>query len=329
MAAEPGKKPFPAAIVGVLAAVIVLGGGGAAWYFLRSTPTAQAPPPRPVTQPPAGRPAPAAQAAAVQPQPAPAPAATSPAPATTPAPAKAKKAPVQKPAAAPAPAPRASAANPNADQITKLQTLARDAYTKGNYAEPPTASAIGYAKQVLALDASNDYAKSLLENAVNGGKYQVQQAIQRKDFPTAHRAADAMTQLLPNRADVQGLKEDIASAEKADAEARKPKAPVAAVSFKAYHMHSEKAPADNGPYCLGTLSVVTGQLKFAGESASPGQKTDTLDVACSDVKEIKKNARVASKQNGFHVRTSSTNFNFVPEDSSAAHITALASACGQ
>jgi hypothetical protein len=92
-------------------------------------------------------------------------------------------------------------------------------------------------------------------------------------------------------------------------------------------MHSEKAPADNGPYCLGMLSVAGGHLKFVGQSASQGQRIDTLDIPCSEVREIKKNARVASRQNGFHVRTASTNINFVPEDSIAAYFAALAFAC--
>jgi hypothetical protein len=207
----------------------------------------------------------------------------------------------------------------------KLQTLARDAYAKGNYAEPVAANAISYAKQVLALDAGNDYARTILENSVNGGKYQTQQAILRKDFSAARRVADAMAKLLPERRDVVELKEDIASAERA---AQRPKAPTPTISFRADHLHADKAPADNGPYCRGSLSVLAGRLKFVGETATDG-KTHTFDLACSDIGEIKKNSRLASRQNGFHVRTPATNINFVPEDSSAAHISALASACSK
>jgi hypothetical protein len=180
----------------------------------------------------------------------------------------------------------------------------------------------------LALDPTNDYAKTLLENSINGGKYQVQQAITRKDFSEARRAAAALAQLLPERRDVVELREDIASAERADQEARRPKGPIAVVSFRADHMHTDKAPADNGPYCRGTLSVIAGHLKFASETATDGQ-THSFDIACADVREIKKNSRVAAKQNGFHVRTAKTNINFVPTDSSAAHITELASACAK
>jgi hypothetical protein len=100
------------------------------------------------------------------------------------------------------------------------------------------------------------------------------------------------------------------------------------VNFRAYHLHTDKAPADNGPYCTGGLSVLAGHLKFAGETATDG-KTHTFDLACSDIREIKKNSRLASHQSGFHVRTATTNINFAPEDSSAAHISALTSACSK
>jgi hypothetical protein len=225
------------------------------------------------------------------------------------------------------PVPAAPAPSPQAQEIASLQNQARDAYAKGNYAEPPATNSIALSKQVLALDPANSYAKTLLEDSANGGKYQVQQAILQKDFAAAHRVADALAQLLPGRRDIAELKEDIASAERADAEARRPKPAAPLVAFRAYHMHSEKAPADNGPYCLGMLSVVAGHLKFVGQSASEGQRIDTLDIACSEVREIKKNARVASHQNGFHVRTASTNINFVPENSIAAYVSALAFAC--
>ena len=209
-----------------------------------------------------------------------------------------------------------------------LQTLARDAYTKGNYAEPVAANAITYAKQVLALDAGNDYARTILEDSVNGGKYQMQQAITRKDFSGARRVAAALAKVLPERRDVMELEEDIASAERADQVAQRPKAPTPTVSFRADHLHTDKAPADNGPFCLGSLSILEGRLKFVAETATDG-KTHTFDLSCSDIREIKKNLRLASRQNGFHVRTGKTTINFVPEDSSAAHISALASACSK
>jgi len=236
-----------------------------------------------------------------------------------------KKARIAKPVTMPAPV--APAPSPRAQEIASLQNQARDAYAKGNYAEPQATNSIALSKQVLALDPANSYAKALLEDSANGGKYQVQQALVQKDFAAAHRVADALAQLLPGRRDIAELKEDIASAERADAEARHPKPAAPLVAFRAYHMHSEKAPADNGPYCLGMLSVAGGHLKFVGQSASQGQRIDTLDIPCSEVREIKKNARVASRQNGFHVRTASTNINFVPENSIAAYVSALAFAC--
>jgi hypothetical protein len=206
-----------------------------------------------------------------------------------------------------------------------LQTLARDAYAKGDYAEPVAANAISYAKQVLALDAGNVYAKTILEHSVDGGKYQMQQALARKDFPAARRVADAMAKLLPERRDVVELKEDITSAERA---AEHPKAPTPTISFRADHLHTDKAPADDGPFCRGSLSVLEGHLKFVAETATDG-KTHTFDFACSDVQEIKINSRVASRQHGFHVRAGKTTINFVPQDSSAAHVFALSSACSK
>ena len=330
VATEAGKKSSPMVLVALVIGVVLAVGGGATWYFLRSGRAVQNPPPRVATPAPASTPAPQASnlTPPAQPVPTPAPAAESPRPGVSPAAAsQPRRARVEKPA----PAPAAPAANPKAEQIASLQNLAREAYAKGNFAEPLAANAIAYSKQVLALVPANDYARSLLENSANGGKYQVQQAISHKDFASAHRVANALAQLLPGRSDIAGLKEDIASAERANEEARrsKPVAVAPVVSFRAYHMHSDKAPADKGPYCLGSLSVTGGRMKFTGESASEGQKTDSFDLACSDIREIKKNARVASRQNGFHARTASSNINFVPEDSSAAHISALASACSK
>jgi hypothetical protein len=190
-------------------------------------------------------------------------------------------------------------------------------------------NSIALSKQILALDPANGYAKTLLEDSANGGKYQVQQAILQKDFAAAHRVADTLAQLLPDRRDIVELKEDIAAAERVDEEARRPKPAAPLVAFRAYHMHSEKAPADHGPYCLGMLSVTAGHLKFVGQTASEGQRIDTLDMACSEVREIKKNARVASRQNGFHVRAASTNINFVPENVAVDYVSLLAHACGK
>ncbi len=219
------------------------------------------------------------------------------------------------------------AANPKAAQITGLQSLAREAYAKGNYAEPVEANAITYSKHVLELAPSDGYAKTLLENSVNGGEYQAQQAIRRKDFATAHRVANALAQLLPGRNDIAELQKDISIAEAANDSARRSQ-PIPVVAFRAYHLHSDKAPEDGGPHCLGTLSVVGQEIEFRGESASD-EHIHSLDFTCSDIREIKKNSRVASRQGGFHVRTASRNVNFAPEDSSREHVAVLASACSQ
>ncbi len=228
--------------------------------------------------------------------------------------------------------------NTRAAKIAKLQNLARDAYKKANYALPIQTSAIAYSKQVLALDPSNNSSRTLLAKSVSGGKYQVQQALKHKDFAKAHRVANAMGQLLPGRKDIAQLQQQVRIAERGAAAphsqkavpqqkaAARPKA-VPKVSFTAYHLHSGKAPADHGPYCLGILSVSGHHLKFSGRSASSGEKVHKLDFACSDVREIKKNTRIASRQGGFRVRTVSARMNFAPRDSSLTHVSALASAC--
>jgi hypothetical protein len=208
-----------------------------------------------------------------------------------------------------------------------LEGFAREAYAKGNYAYPIDTSAIAYAKRALALDPFDSYSKDLLENSVTGGKYRAQQALNSKDFSTAHRVANALDKLLPGRKDIAQLQQSIHSAESAVRETPQEPAPVA--GFPAYHLHSDKVPTDHGPYCLGTLGVVSGHVKFVGNMASNGEDVHTLDFACSEIKEIKKNARVAARQGGFHVRTRTGNFNFAPLDYSLSHMSDLASACWQ
>ncbi len=141
--------------------------------------------------------------------------------------------------------------------------------------------------------------------------------------------ADALGQQLPGRSDVTGLKDQIAAAERAAAAAAKAKpAAPPPVTFHLYHMHSDKAPADKGPYCVGTMSVSGSHLKFTPESTTDG-KIHNLEFSCSDIRDIKKNARVASHQGGFHIRTHSGNFNFAPQDSTAAVVPALNAACSE
>lgn len=309
-AAAPAKKASSKAPLAIGIVVLVAVAGGAAWYFLRykpqEAPTVVAPSTQAPGQPTTQRTPPGAAPASAQP----------------------KTARVTKPEPTPAP-PAQPSTSPQRVQIVNLQNFARDAYAKGNYAEPADASAIAYSKRALGIDPNDDYSKTLLENSVNGGKYQVQQAIKSKDFATARRLADTLAQLLPGRSDIAGLKEDIANAERAEQAAHRP-APAAApaVRFRVFHMHTEKPPGEKGPACVGALSVSADRMKFAGGSASDGQ-AHNLEFGCSEIREIKKNARVAARQGGFHVRTASANFNFVPEDASASVVPALSSACSK
>jgi hypothetical protein len=324
----PPQKPFAFMIINGIAGLLLALGITASWFMLHhKAPSAGV---GNVMVHPVESPAPPAEIAA----PIVAPVTTASPPSELPepkpqAPAAARKPHRVKNAAAAKPVPAVPAADSQSAELARLQNLAREAYASGNYAEPKDASAIAYAKQALALDASNGYARTLLESSLQGGKYQVQQAILSKDFTTAHRIADALAQLLPGESSLGDLQAALASAEKAEEEARRrPQAPAAVLSFRVYHMHSGKAPGDGGAYCRGALSVVAGHLKYAGETALGGEP-HSFDIACPAVLEVKKNFRVASRENGFHVRTASGNINFVPEDASASHITALASACSR
>lgn len=315
------KKPFPV-IAAIVGAVVLLGvAGGAAWFVLRPKPKQPAPPV--TTQAPPSVPA-QPQAVVVSPS------AEGPTPSeAAPAASQPKKARVAKPEPAPALPPPAPTPDPKAAEVANLQNLARGAYARGSYAEPADSSAITYCKRVLELAPNDAYARTILENSVNGGKYRAQQAIQAKDFAAARQVANSLDRLLPGRNDIAELRRDIEIAEKAEEAAhRPPPAPVPALSFRAYHMHSEKAPADKGQYCLGTLSVLGGRIRFVGQSASDGQ-AHNLEFACSEAREIKKNARVAAGQGGFHIRTATSNTNFVPEDALPTHVSQLTAACAK
>ena len=76
------------------------------------------------------------------------------------------------------------------------------------------------------------------------------------------------------------------------------------------------------------LALAPVSRPVTAETASDG-KLHNLDFACSEIQEIKKNGHVASPQGGFHVRTLSDNFNFVPQNPSAAIVSALSSACSK
>ena len=224
----------------------------------------------------------------------------------------------------PRPTPRSPAAKPRPMQISRLASLAAAAYSEGKYAEPVDASAIAYSKQVLARDANNENAKSILENSVHGGIYQSQQALKQRDFQTARRVANALSQLLPGRSDIDSLKQDITIAE--SAESGQGPLEAARVRYRVYHLHSGKAPANDGPYCLGIPSIADGRLKFRAESTSDAE-LHNIEFACSEVRNIRKNRRLAARQGGFHVRTRSVNFNFAPEDPSVAPVPGLQNAC--
>lgn len=303
--AAGAEKPYSKIALGIGVALVLAGAVSIGWYFHRTRQDLdnQFPPPPPVNSSPAPVPP-------VEPAPLPR-------VARAPKPARAK----------PAPVPHVDTAAAPTLQIASLTSQARDAYARGNYALPLDSSAIAYSKKVLALDPTDGPSKRMIEDSVKAGKDKVAQALGRGDFAGAQRLADALAQLLPGRSDVTGLKDQIAAAQRAAAAVTKPKsAGPPLLAFRLYHMHSDKAPADKGPYCLGTMSVGGSHFNFAAESTSDG-KVHNLEFSCSEIRDIKKNARVASHQGGFHIRTHSGNFNFAPQDSSVAVVPALNTAC--
>jgi serine/threonine protein kinase len=212
-------------------------------------------------------------------------------------------------------------------EIQTLYSLAQQAYNKGNYVEPQEQSLIAYAKRALALDPNDAYAKQLLETGVQGGKYQVEQAIKSKDFATAHRVANTMAQLLPGRNDIAERQKDIADYEAADAKAHRPQpapAPAPTISVLVFHPHSSKP---QGPYCQGTLSVIGGRMIYTPESATDGN-LHPMSFACSDIVEVRKNPHVLGHHDDFHVRTFSAEVVFLPQHP-PFDVSALQSACSK
>ena len=225
-------------------------------------------------------------------------------------------------------APVAPVPDAHAAELSRLQNLALIACAKGIYIEPHDASAIAYAQQALALDPANDYTRTILDNSIQGAEHQIHQAIAGKDFGNAKRLANLLGQLLPGDKTVADLQADLVKAEKAQEDAgRASQPPTPALSFRVDHLHSSKG-GDKGAYCSGTLSVVSGHLKYTSDATQDGQYHN-FDIACSDVVEMKKNSRVAFWEKGFHIRTASGTINFIPASGTASSIRALASACSE
>ncbi len=307
-AEEPARViaiPLDLVLLGVLGLVIVI--GVLWWIFGRSKPAPAPPPPVTMTQP-------LTPPAAIE--------TSTETPAVTRKPARAEK-PAEKPAL-----PAGRAANPNAAHLDGLRRKAQQAFFTERYVLPADSSALTFVTQALAIDPNDAYSRSLLENAVGKGKDQVQRALTANDLGTARRVADTMFQLLPGRKDVAALRSQVAAAEAADADHRAASASVGVLNYNLYHMHTDKAPADGGPYCQGVLIVKGQTMRFTGKSATDGN-AHTLDFNCASIREIGRNRRVASNQNGFHIRTDAANFNFVPADGSPTAVTMLSAACGQ
>ena len=303
---KPGKPAnWVSSALSLLLVVVAV--GATAWYLQRST--SETPDRGELLTPPHQSASPEAQAAPPEPAP------------SSPATGKPR---TGNRISSPRSTPKPAAAKPRPVEISRLASLAAAAYSEGKYAEPVDASAIAYSKQVLARDANNENAKSILENSVQGGIYQSQQALKQRDFQTARPVANALSELLPGRSDIDALKQDITIAE--SAESGQGPLEAARVRYRVYHLHSGRAPANDGPYCLGILSIAGGHLKFAAESRSDAE-LHTIEFACSEVRNIRKNRRLASRQGGFHVRTQSANYNFAPENSSVAPVPGLQYAC--
>jgi hypothetical protein len=212
-------------------------------------------------------------------------------------------------------------APPPPNEITRLQGLALDAYKKGSYIEPPGESAVDYSNGILKLDPGDQWAKDMIGRSVKAQRSVIlRAAIESKDFGRALQQASILRQRFPDLNDGEELEQDIKNAKGPEPRPPAPPPPPA-ISLPVRYVHEDKT-------YQGTLSVSGHQMKFVGQSTSAGP-AQQFTIACSDIRDISKNREVFSHHGTFHVRTTSNNYNFVPEDGSSFNISALKSACSQ
>jgi hypothetical protein len=219
------------------------------------------------------------------------------------------------------PVPPKPPADSRTTEIARLQGLVLDAYKKGSYIEPPGESAVDYSNHILKLDPGDQWAKDMIGRSVKAQRSVVlRAAIESKDFDRALQQANVLKQRFPDRNDGEELERDIKNV-------RGPESPPApppslpTTSLPVRYVHGDKT-------YQGTLSVSGHQMKFVSPSNSEGP-AQQFTIPCADIRDISKNREVFSHHGTFHVRTTSNNYNFVPEDGSSFNISALKSACSQ
>ncbi len=172
-------------------------------------------------------------------------------------------------AAKPTPAPAMPTVGTNAADIDRLSNLALDALKRGNYAGSQD-SAIALAKQIQKLDPDNDYAHKIIESSVERGKALAQQAVDGKDFKTAHRVTNSLDQALPSRADIAELQKQISIAEKAE-QAAPSKESAPTLTFRVHHKHTVGS-------CVGSLTIGKGRVGYRSENGK-----ETFDFPLSEI----------------------------------------------
>jgi hypothetical protein len=213
-------------------------------------------------------------------------------------------------------APPESAASVQTDPGYSLRKRAYEAYQKGHYAEPPEDNAISYASQALQLDPKDYWSVDLRAMSVYKEKLLVQDSLKNKDFLTARRITGALAQLLPNQKEIVELQKQVNAAEQAEEPSPHQ---ASALSVKAaYRLKQGKYP--------GTLSVEGQHLKFVSDAAAGGQ-AQSLDIPCSDIKDISGTDTLGPGAQGLRVDTKAgETFEFLAPESVAA---ALKSACAR
>ena len=101
-----------------------------------------------------------------------------------------------------------------------------EAYKKESYIEPPGESAIDYSKRILTVDPADQWARDMIASSVKAEKSLIlNAAVEGKDFAAAHRKANALKQLLPDRNVGAELDKEITNLENAGANAHRPTPP--------------------------------------------------------------------------------------------------------
>jgi len=175
---------------------------------------------------------------------------------------------------------------PPEPQIAKLQRLAREAYTKGNYIEPPGESAVDYLNAILKLDPTDQWAKDMIGSSVKAQRSVVlRAAINSKDFTAARQTANVLKTRFPDRNDGEELDKDITNAETALRPISKEQRPAdKPTRFRVSHKHLIGS-------CHGLLTIGDGRIEYQADDGK-----DSFNALLKDI-----TYGLVSTGGGFHL----------------------------